>query len=339
MKTVNIFHNASVKLTTVYLIIIMFISLVFSFGLYRVSTQELERSIRRPDSPLEQLVRRGNQDLHKRLISEQNEELTEARERLRGDLIIINIYILVVGGLLSYFMARKTMQPIEEAHDAQSRFTADASHELRTPITAMRAETELALTDTKLTLKQAKDQLASNMEELDKLTALSDGLLTLARLDNNGLETSPVLLSKIIDNAIERVEPLASKKKQTIKKSKIPKTKVRVDKLSIVEALVTLLDNAVKYSPEKSIISVKNKINQRSIEIEITDRGSGIKAGDLRHVFDRFYRADQSRNKPLVNGYGIGLSIAKGTVEAHAGTISVKSSPGNGSTFTISLPR
>lgn len=342
MSTVNLFYNASVKLTATYLLIIMFISLMFSAGIYRVSSQELERTIRRPQSPVEQIFRKNSspeiKQLSEELLEEQNEELKESQERLRGDLVIINLFILIIGGLLSYYLARKTLQPIEETHEAQSRFTADASHELRTPITAMRAETELALTEPKLTLKDAKKQLESNMEELDKLTELSDGLLSLARLDNNGLEKTAVQLQDIISAATEKVQPLADKKKQSIKKSKMPQTTLQANEVSIVESIITLLENAIKYSPNKSDIKVQVKKSSRSIDIKIIDNGVGIKAVDLPHIFDRFYRADQSRNKTHIKGYGIGLSIAKSIIEAHNGKISVNSTPDKGSTFTITLP-
>ncbi len=340
MSTRDLFHNASIKLTSTYLIIIMVISLVFSIGIYRVSSQELERSFRRPESPVEQLVIRRNVELHSRLLAEQNEELSYAQNRLKANLATINLLIFVTGGFLSYYLARRSLKPIEEAHNAQSRFTADASHELRTPITAMRAETELTLTEPSLKLADAKKQLISNIEELDKLTTLSDGLLRLARLDNNGLETTKENLADIINEAVERVKPLVEAKKQLIKTSRILKSIViQAEKSSIVEAVVTLLENAVKYSPTKTQIQIATKLQNRSVEIIITDKGAGIEASDLPHIFDRFYRADQSRNKSQVNGYGIGLSIAKATVEAHGGKISVKSTPKKGSTFTITLPR
>lgn len=336
--TRQIFHDASIKLASLYLIVIMVISLFFSVVLFRVSSQELERSIRRPESPVEQLIIRRNKDLHGRLLEEQSDEITYAKERLQKNLFVINIFIFVAGGLLSYYLARRSLKPIEDAHDTQSRFTADASHELRTPITAMRAETELTLTEPKLSLKQAKSQLESNMEELDKLTSLSDGLLRLARIDENGIQLVKENLSDIIDAAVQKIKPLAEKKHQLIKKSKLPKTIINADKPSLVEAIATIIDNAVKYSPEKSHIIISNKITPKYAEIMIKDRGIGIKASEIPHIFDRFYRADQSRNKTAINGYGIGLSVAKATIKAHHGKITVTSTPSKGSTFTVQVP-
>lgn len=316
----------------------MVISLVFSVGIYRVSSQELGRTIVNKQGPVERIIRTRDAAAIIEFRAELQQAVADAEARLKTNLLLLNTLIFVAGGLLSYVLARRTLKPIEQAHHAQSRFTADASHELRTPITAMRAETELALTEPKLTLKQAKQQLVSNLEELDKLTALSNGLLSLARLDNNGLKTSSVNLSAIVDTAIERVKPLAEAKNQLIKKPKISKITIMADKALLVDAVVTLLDNAVKYSPKKSQITVTVKTQSKTVNINIKDQGVGIKASDLPHIFDRFYRADQSRNKTQIAGYGIGLSIAAATLQAHGGKITAVSTPGKGSTFTIQFP-
>ncbi len=334
----NIFHSASIKLTTLYLVTIMSISLIFSLGLYRVTSQEIERSVYKPDGPFGQIMRNRNADIIVELRQEQDDSVKAAQARLRGNLLFINFFILVSGGLVSYYFARKSLEPIEKAHEAQRKFISDASHELRTPITAMRAETELTLTEPKLTIIEAKKQLESNMEELDKLTTLSEGLLSLSRLDENGVEKSPIAIKQILDGALEHVQARTEKKQQKITMSAIPKVSVSADQASLTEALVTILDNASKYSPEKSEITVNTKVQNETVEIQISDQGVGIAKKDLPHIFDRFYRAEQSRTKNVTDGYGIGLSIAKSTIEAHGGTISANSTDKKGSTFTIILP-
>jgi len=336
----NIFHSASIKLTSLYLIIIMVISLVFSLGLYNISSQEIERSILRMPGPVTQRIfQTRDRSLIEELLVEQGQAVSRAQNRLKANLFVLNIMIFISGGLLSYYLARRTLEPIEEAHEAQSRFTADASHELRTPITAMRLETEIALADEELNLKKAKLQLGSNIEELDKLTALSEGLLQLSRLDNNDLEKEDVDVANVIQQAVERVEKKSEQKSQTIKVSIAKPASIHVNSLSVVEAIVTLLDNAVKYSPEKSEILISTKILSNSVDISVKDKGIGISRKDLPHVFDRFYRADNSRTKDADNqGYGIGLSIAKSVCKAHGCVASVKSSVNKGSTFTLNFP-
>jgi len=335
----NIFHNASIRLTVLYLLIIMTLSLLFSLGLYRVTSNEIERGFRGHPGPIGQIIRTRNLDLANDLISEQDESIALLKSSLKSNLLVLNLLIATGGGLLSYYLARKTLKPIEEAHNAQNRFTADASHELRTPITAMRAETEIALTEPKLTLADAKKQLESNIEELDKLTKLSDDLLKLARLDNVQIIKIPIDINDIVDQAVEKVKPLAEKNKQLFKVLTIPKIEVLAEPTSLVVAFVTLLENAVKYSPANSEIKIVIQKNKNSVEINIIDNGEGIMPTDLPHIFERFYRAEQSRTKNTVPGFGIGLSIAKKTIESHDGIISVKSKLGKGTTFTTSLPR
>jgi two-component system sensor histidine kinase CiaH len=337
MKT-NIFHNASIRLTTLYLLIIMTISLLFSLSLYQVASTEIERGFRGRPGPISQIIRTRNIDLVEDLITEQEETIVELKASLKSNLIILNVLIAVVGGMLSYFLARKTLHPIETAHNAQNRFTADASHELRTPITAMRTETEITLTEPNLTLKQAKEQLTSNIEELDKLTKLSEDLLKLARLDSVEATKMPTDINEVINIAIERVKPLAEKNKQLFKVSKIPKDKVMADSASLTEAFVTLLDNAVKYSPANSEIEISVSKNKNTVEIKIIDKGEGIKPADMPHIFERFYRADESRTKNGVPGFGIGLAIAKETIESHGGTVSATNNIKTGATFTVLLP-
>lgn len=334
----DIFYNASLKLSSLYLIIIMCISLIFSVGFYQVASNELERGIRRQPGPVSQLFKTRNIDLIQDLREEQDDAVAIAKARLQASLLFINLFIFVGGGMLSYYLARRTLKPIEDIHEAQSRFTADASHELRTPIAAMRLENELALTDESLTLKKAKQQLQSNIEELDKLTSLSEGLLQLARLDNDTLQKSNTKVSQIVQSAVERVVGMAETKKQIITAKKIDKGTMSINESAAVEALVTVLDNAVKYSPEKSEIIIETNRTKTQIEFSVTDMGIGISPIDQTLIFDRFYRADNSRQKNDTPGYGIGLSIAKTVVESHGGNISVKSTIGKGSKFTLTFP-
>lgn len=333
------FHKTSLRLAGLYLAILMTISLFFSLTLYNTSMNELERGLRRPTQAFNSPIVPGfSADIRQQLLAERQDQYDQARDHIVGQLVMINIAILVGGGLLCYYLALRTLKPIEEAHEAQSRFTADASHELRTPITAMRSENEVALMDPKLSLATAKKQLQSNIEELEKLTNLSDGLLRLAQVENNHLIKSPVELQGLIDNAISRVLPHAEKKHMLVESKIKTKSKVSGDEASLIEALVTILDNAVKYSPDKSTVHIDVKDAHHGVTIAIKDTGIGIKASEVAHIFDRFYRADTSRTKQNVEGYGLGLALAKSIIEAHSGKITVDSKPGVGSTFTLTLP-
>lgn len=317
----------------------MTISIFFSATLYQTSIRELDRGLRGPTNVINGPIGPGfSENIRQQIIDERQVRYEEAHDEILSKLIITNIVILIGGGALCYYLALRTLKPIEEAHEAQSRFTADASHELRTPITAIRTENEVALLDPKLTLKEAKQQLQSNVEELEKLTTLSEGLLRLAQIENNHLEKVPISTKQIVDNAVARVLPQAEKQNILIKPEQDTDLQVLGDELSVTEALVTLIDNAVKYSSPKSEVIVRVEQDQRQAVFKVIDRGPGIKASEQPYIFDRFYRADSSRTKQNIGGYGLGLAIAKNIIERHDGSIHVTSKPGKGSTFTVKLP-
>jgi two-component system sensor histidine kinase CiaH len=332
-------HEAATKLALLYLAIIMAISLFFSANVYQLSMHELDRGLRKPGSILDTF---SKDDILppalQKLRAAQEEQYREAQRHILDRLIITNILILAGGGLLSYYLAIRTLRPIEEANEAQSRFTADASHELRTPIAAMQSEIEVALMNPKLTLEEAKEKLRSNLEELARLTDLSEGLLRLAQLENNELEKKPISTAHLAQSAVNRVLPLAEKKHILITTDIQHDATILGDEASLTEVLVILLDNAVKYGPEKSEVTMQVQKHQKNAVIQVIDQGIGIKATEMPHIFDRFYRADSARSKQKAHGYGIGLAIAKNIVEAHAGKITAQSRLGKGSTFTITLP-
>jgi signal transduction histidine kinase len=145
------------------------------------------------------------------------------------------------------------------------------------------------------------------------------------------------LINDIVDVVIEKVKPIAVKKQIKII-AKTGKEIISGDRKSIEELLVILLDNAIKYSPEKTEIDILTKVKDAKVIIEVKDQGIGIDEKDLPFIFDRFYRTDKSRTKQNVVGYGLGLSIAKRIVALHNGTIDVKSKVGKGSVFTIKFP-
>ncbi len=338
------FRSALVKLTGLYLLILMLVSFFFSFNVYRVATFEVNNRLQRQGdfftnssgfSPDGNGPGRGPNPFEQERVS----ELEASKQHILLQLLYANLAILIFGGAGSYFLARRTLEPIEEAHDAQVRFTADASHELRTPLAAMRAETEVTLRNPGLNVEDARDQLKSNLEELERLTALSDGLLQLARgIDTSALD-GVVKLSGIIQAASTQVKSLASAKHIELRLPAAKAYKVQGSKTQLVQALVILLDNAIKYSPAGSHVHIKLRAAQQHITIEVIDQGRGIAETDLPHIFERFYRADSSRTQADVQGYGLGLPIAHQIVEAHRGELTAISTPDVGSQFNISLPR
>lgn len=330
------FHSAAIRLTTWYLAIIMTLSISTSFALYHVSSNYLVQNSQRQTGYFGGLL--GPQSASE-FADLRQKQLDEDRGQLKTNLLIFNLLVLVGGGAASYGLARRTLRPIEEALESQIRFTADASHELRTPLATIQAENEVAMRNPKLSRAEAVGLLQSNLEEVDKLKRLSDGLLTLAHANGEDDLTNEVPAKDIVRAAKDRVSKAAELKKITISLPvKLSDISVKGDRQKLADLLVILLDNAVKYSPQGSSVKIGVKTRGKYCEISVSDEGQGIKKSDLSYVFERFYRADHSRNKQKADGYGLGLAIAKKIADQHNAIIEVRSAVGKGSVFSVRLP-
>lgn len=335
------FQTARLKLTGWYLLIIMMVSISFSAVIYRALTIEVERFSKiqryRIENRLGDTVVRPLPDTFPPPLADP--ELVEyIKRRILTTLLFVNGSILVLSGALGYILAGRTLKPIADMVDEQNRFISDASHELRTPLTALKSTMEVHLRDKNLTLIDAKEALKSSVIDVNTLQSLSDSLLTLARYQKPKSKTSfePLDLDTLVQQAIKQVSPLATKKRITIH-ANCGRTIVPGNKYDILDLVVILLDNAIKYTKAGGDIDIRTeKTNNRS-RLMVKDNGIGISETDLPHIFDRFYRASTARTKNAKNGYGLGLSIAKKIVEAHRGTITAASKPGSGSTFTVTF--
>lgn len=335
------FKNACLKLTLYYILIVMFISNTFSVALYSISAHEINFGLRRQERILHDLPRFENVpeffpdlDFEKMRL----EQLQTAKRALLINLLRFNLAILILSGGLSYWLAWRTLKPIEEMLETQKRFTADASHELRTPLTAMKAEIEVGLRDKNFNAENARVLLKSNLEEIEKLENLSGALLKLARYEEGkNIVFEEISLEDVVAEAYLRVEKLAVVKEINFENT-FADIKIKGDKVSLTELFVILLDNAIKYSPRQSEILITIGKTDRRAYVEIKDRGVGITKEEVTHIFDRFYRSDPSRSKMKTDGYGLGLAIAQKIVQLHKGEIKVKSELSKGSVFTILLP-
>ncbi|HEY1074186.1 MAG TPA: HAMP domain-containing sensor histidine kinase [Patescibacteria group bacterium] len=334
-----LFRSASLRLTLWYLLILMVLSGLFSGVLYQVSTQEFNREIRRFESMQQSTLfaPRGFTEFRRLRL----EEIAQSKQHILMNLVYFNVVILVAGGGLSYLLAQRTLEPIEESLEAQHRFITDASHELRTPLTAMKTELEVALRDKNLTFEESKQLHASNLEEVGKLETLANNLLKLAKPPTqaalHAFETCQT--GDIIQAAITKIAPLAKSKEIVIDNS-VRNSEIEGDERSLTELFTILLDNAIKYSPSHTKVTISNTIKRKQKEIifHIDDEGIGIKASDFPHIFERFYRADASRSKQIADGHGLGLAIAKKITEMHHGSIDATPRTENGTRFTVTLP-
>lgn len=221
-----------------------------------------------------------------------------------------------------------------------TRFTADASHELRTPVALLRTRTEILLRRTR-TPEEYKTGLEASLQELEQTSVLLEQLLLLARGDA-GAETlhfADVRLDELIAATAADMQALTEEKHLTWSLV-LPPQNVRVsgDAAALRRMLLVLLDNAVKYTPEHGAVGITLQACQEHTAVEIRDTGIGIRKEDLAHIFDRFYRADPARVR-ADGGAGLGLAIGLWIAERHGGSITVESTPDEGSVFRVILPR
>lgn len=232
-----------------------------------------------------------------------------------------------------------TLTRLENSFEQLRRFTADASHELRTPLTAIRSVGEVALGKGGGE-QYYRDTIGSMLEETNRLTKLVDSLLTMSRADAGrvALRFSPVHLLELAKESANLLEVLAEEKGQSIRVEGAESIQVTADRTILRQALVNLLDNAVKFSPEGGTIQIHVGQDGTDAIVEVQDSGPGIPAEHRTRIFERFYRVDKARTRQE-GGAGLGLSIVEWAVAAHRGTVEVDCEHSPGSIFRIRLPR
>jgi signal transduction histidine kinase len=255
-------------------------------------------------------------------------------------LIAIGIVFFGIALYLSYIMSKRAMVPILGAFSRQREFVGDASHELRTPLSVLLSSIDAM----EMTIEPKKEdysgKLLSNMrQEVKRMTHLVSDLLTLARSDSNTIELKSETFDfcQLGEKAAESIMPLAESKELSLSLSVPASIPVMGDSQRLSQLLYILLDNAIKYTPNRGTVKLELSQEGNLLAVRVEDNGIGIDAKDLPHIFERFYRADKSRARQ-VGGHGLGLSIAKWIVETHHGTIRVSSNIGKGTAFTIRLP-
>lgn len=329
----NIFQSAILKLTFFYLVIVMAISLLFSGVVYRIATDEVAIGLRNQTVRIYQEYPVFDNNP----FFERQSDIRNSAHHLLTNLIYLNLLVLATAGLASYWLAKRTLDPIEQANEQQKQFVADASHELRTPLTALKMESEVALMDEHASATELRAALSSNLEEAGKLETLLNNLLRLSRLEDEAIEQTFAIVAAddVISQAIDRVKRPATEKGITLGYAERNNAKLFGDRESLVQLLVILLDNAVKYSHPNGSVAITASTHAGQSTISVKDHGTGIDPAALEHVFDRFYRADRARTS---NGYGLGLAIAKRLTDLHHGTITLKSTVGKGATALVTLP-
>ncbi len=225
---------------------------------------------------------------------------------------------------------------LENSFISQKQFIEDITHELKTPIAVLKGELEVALKRDR-SHGEYESILRSNLEEVNKINGIVEDLLLLGRLDSDviALDKEKLNISSLIKEAAGDMSILAARKDIEIADNVKEGIYINGDKKQLKRVFMNILDNAIKYSPPNSSVSIIADRENDNVNISISDEGIGIFDDEIPYIFDRFYRSEKSRTS---SGFGLGLSIAKSVVNVHKGSIKVRSKSGQGSTFIVSLP-
>ena len=274
-------------------------------------------------------------------VSESSEELEEELERLLWGLGWGGLLSIALSGAGGWWLAWQALQPIERNYEQMRQFTADASHELRSPLTAIKTSVDVIQSHPERIHQADVKKLSAIAQATEQMTHLVEDLLFLARVDNANLENSSDLtanlllipLDELLEDLLEFLEPQIIAKEMNLQVS-LEAIAIRGEASQLRRLFINLLENAIAYTPIGGKITVDLQQRDRLVTVAITDTGLGITPEDLPHIFERFWRADRARTW-RVGGSGLGLAIAKAIAQSHGGNITVNSQIGMGSCFSV----
>jgi len=328
------FRKANIKLTLIYSMLFLVSFWAFSIGLYVWMEHSFE------DSYISEIEQQGEfeSELDEQDIAIANIAVDIALDRLGNTLLILNGAMIIIVPVIAWLMTRRTLAPVQHIHEQQKQFVSDVAHELRTPLSIMRGELEVALGKER-TPADYRQVLNSSKQETDRLIELSENLLFLARADQGkqAIEFGKVDITDLIGSIIASLQAESTKKEIAIRfEPEEEPTFVQGQPAMLRRLFFNLIHNAIQYTPSQGEIWISLATGKQYAEVKIRDTGVGIPAEDQEKIFNRFYRVDPSRSR--TKGYGLGLAICKSIVELHHGSITVRSALRKGSTFTVILP-
>jgi len=240
-----------------------------------------------------------------------------------------------MGRLAAVF--NQTLGRLEQSFEQMRRFTADVSHQLRTPLTAIRSVGEVGLRAGRRDEASYRAIIGSMLEEADRLSVLVDRLLSLSRAETHQSTLTPdsVSLVELAEDVVGHLGVLAEEKGQSLSVDATGRPTAVIDRVVLRQALINLVDNAIKFTPSGGQVSVRVTSDDGTAVVDVTDTGPGIPSEARERIFDRFFRGDEL----AASGTGLGLSIAKGAVEANGGQLTLERSDAQGTTFRIRLSK
>lgn len=322
------FSRARVELTIIYAIILVVILCMSNIITYSLFSNRLA-------------VRWAQYHIPQNIITIREDNFPDrARAELALSMLVVNSVLLTGAIGLSYILAGITLHPIQQAYEKQRRFLSDASHELRTPLAILQTDLENDLADKKISAS-AKEQAQSNLEEVTRMGSIVKDLLLISRLDTEKSKRTPaekVDFSGLAYSVVDRLSPYAKKQSVTII-SKLPELPVTLQANSehISQAIMNLIKNAIDYNKKNGSVTISMNIEKNTATLVIADTGAGIAKKDLEKIFDRFYRADESRARST-GGSGLGLSIVQSIAKTYGGSVKIESDGKTGSTAKLSFP-
>jgi signal transduction histidine kinase len=254
--------------------------------------------------------------------------------------LVVAAVMLIIIFFISRFFANKAIKPVKEAFDKQKQFIADASHELKTPLTVINTNVDVLLSNGNDNINSQSKWLYYIKSEVERMSKLTTDLLYLAQLDYSDAKMtfSDFDLSKTVENVIMAMEAVIFENNILLEYDVEPHLSIHGNSEQIRQAVMILVDNAIKYVNSKGMVSIVLKKNNNNIILSVTNTGEGIPEEQIGKIFDRFYRTDKSRSRKI-GGYGLGLAIAKSIIEQHRGKISAKNISNGGTVFSIELPQ
>ncbi|HET6485424.1 MAG TPA: HAMP domain-containing sensor histidine kinase [Spirochaetia bacterium] len=324
------FTTARIKLTLLYLALITVIVVVLSFSLYSLHAGEVARSerVRR------EMVR------EREGLAELSPNVEDYLEELGRTVLIAGGLTIVVGGALSYLLAALTLRPIKRSVENEQLFFANAAHDLRTPLSVMRTEAEVALRSRTFGVSEARRALTSSLEEIGRMSTMVEQMLDLARRRSGApgqRRFGPVDIGALVGAAASRMGRLASDKGVDLRVEAVAPARIHGDEGAVQRAVVNVLENAITYTPSGGTITVVVKHQGGHVVVSVQDTGIGIAPQDLPRITDPFHRGDQAR-RAHAGGAGLGLTIVKATMDYHRGTLQASSRPGQGTTISLHFP-
>lgn len=275
-----------------------------------------------------------------RIVTRPVKELSAGIERMSAGDYQHRVHVPGKGEMAQLAAAFNQMsEQVHNLDEARNQFVSNASHELKTPMATMKILVESMLYQEDMPAELRSEFLTDINKEIDRLSSVVGDLLTLVHIDSHKLRLrrEPMVFADTVRESVKRLTPLAGKRGQELTVDVSDPCEMLADPGKLAQVCYNIIENAIKYTPDGGKISVTLRRMGRDAVLEIEDNGVGIPKDDVAHVFDRFYRVDKARSRDT-GGTGLGLSIVQQIVRLHAGSVTVASEQGKGTTFTVQLP-